>query len=1095
MALFKKYALGASLATLAALAPLAAVHAQATSAQLRGSVVDAGSAPVAGATVTIIHVPTGQVSVAVTNNTGSFFQSGLRVGGPYTVTVSAPGFEGEAINNLTLAPGSQAPLQLQLNAAVVERIVVRGQAINTLDLNNGVGSTYSATDIANRPNNARDVLATLSNDPLAFNTGEGQLTVAGVNPRFNALAIDGSLQQDDFGLGSNTYATARSPINLDAVEAVSLEAANYSVTVSGFTGGLVNVVTKSGSNEFDGSLFYYYQDESFIGDSAFGGDVTVDTAPFTEEEYGFTLSGSIIKDRLFFFVSYDEYENSGAGSAFESADINDGIDPAFYSTLADFVQANLGVDIGTRPATAATPETTERFLGKLDWNINEDHRASFTYQTVEESGTSVSRQNFEQAWYDIPVELTAYTGQLYSDWTPNLSTTFRINCKEFSRGQNCRAGSDQPELEFTFSGDTNENLVGTPFEGLISGGSEVFIAGCDRFRHANVFEDERLQVFGSADYSIGNHVITLGGEFEYYELFNLFVERSNGRFRYGSNNAVSFVDDILNNTPRVEYINAISNDANDAASAWGYNKFTFFIQDSWQVTPALEVNAGVRYELYQQDDAPVRDQAIEALYGRDTSANLDALDLFQPRVSFRWDATDRTTVTGGFGLFSGGDPKVWTSNAFQPPVVSVSQSGLPITGFNVPADLLNQVAAAPGASPIDIIDEDFEIPADWKASLRLDQEFDLNFRGFNLGSDYLFTAQVLYTQSKQSFLWRNVAQTENPANLPAGVAPDGRPIYADLQALGEPNLTLLTNDDGATGVTFSIALAKEYDYGLGFQLSYANQDVEYVSEGTSSRGISNWRGIAAADRNFPEVRTALFEIEHAFKLNLSYERDFFRDYTSRFDLFGQITSGEPFFYAFNVSNNNSLFGRAGNSESPFDNNPIYVPEVNDSRVVYSSGFPVADFDAFIEARGLARGGINPVNSDNGAWNQRWDFRFQQDLPGIPGAERFVGDNRLKFVFDVENVANLLNNEWGTQVNSVAFGQAPVVTADLVTAADVAAFGVDGASALTGDAARTACVSAGDCVYRYNAFTSGPANGSTNDFQSVYRIRVGIRYEF
>jgi hypothetical protein len=146
-------------------------------------------------------------------------------------------------------------------------------------------------------------------------------------------------------------------------------------------------------------------------------------------------------------------------------------------------------------------------------------------------------------------------------------------------------------------------------------------------------------------------------------------------------------------------------------------------------------------------------------------------------------------------------------------------------------------------------------------------------------------------------------------------------------------------------------------------------------------------------------------------------------------------------------------------------------------------------------RGLAHGQINAVNSDNGAWNQRWDFRFQQDLPGIPGVDRFVGDNRFKFVLDIENVLNLLNDDWGTQVNSVAFGQAAVVGADLVSAADVAALGVDGAPALTGDLPRRTCLSAGDCVYRYNFFNEGPANGSRDDFDSVYRIRVGLRYEF
>lgn len=1085
MAFFKKLAYGTSAAALLAMAPVAAVHAQQTSASLRGSVVDANGGPVQGASVTVIHTPSGTASRTATNEVGAFSQSGLRVGGPFSILVSAPGFEGEAIDGLNFVPGSNAPLTIALNPQAMDVVVVTGQAINRTDLNNGVGSTYSARDISNQPSANRDVIGTLVRDPLAFSEGEGQLFVAGTNPRFNGLAIDGALQQDDFGLGSNTYATERSPISLDTIESASLVASDYSVQVSGFTGGLVNITTKSGTNEFDGSAYYYYQDEGYFGDESNGDAITV--APFEEKEYGFTVGGPIVRDRLFFFLGYDEFE-SGSGADFTISDADNGIDPSFYSELNTFVQNELGYDMGGRPSTASLPVTSERLLGKIDWNITDAHRASFTYQSTEESGTSVGAGEFVTAWYDIPVELTAYTGQLFSDWTDNFSTTFRVSFKEFSRGQNCRAGSDQPHLEFRL---TQSDLTGSPLDGLLSNPGEfTFVGGCDRFRHANEFADERLQVFGAGEYSFGDHLITFGGEYENYELFNLFVAGSNGRFIYRS------LDQIENNTPQIDYVNANTNVAADAASSWALEKITLFAQDTWQILPSLSVDYGIRYERYAQDDTPPADASVDATYGAGTAGqNLDGKDLIMPRVSFRWEALDRTTVTGGFGLFAGGEPKVWISNAFQGATGFARQnSGTPTTGLDVPQALLDAVAAQSG-SVIDVVSPDFEIPSDWKASLRVDHSFDIDLFGFDLGDDYVASAQYLYSTPQDAFIWRNLAQTELGAALPTGTAPDGRTIYADLDDLGLANLTELGNADGSDSHVFSVSLQKEYDNGLGFFVSYAYQDVEWISEGGSSRGISNWRGITAVDRNDPDPRISSWQVEDSFKVSLSYERDFIADLTTRFDLFGQIRSGTPYTLTFNVDSDNSLFGRAGQGESPFDNNPLYIPEQGgDPLVVYAAGFDEADFFEYVNRLGVPQGEIHAVNSATSNWNQQWDLRIQQELPGIPGVGRFVGDNNFSLVMDIINFPNLLNDEWGVQTTGNSFGQLGIVRADLVEASDVALNGVDAATALEGDAPRTACVSAGDCVYRFNSFTDVDASRRDN-LDSVYEIRVGIRYEF
>ncbi|MDT8439021.1 MAG: TonB-dependent receptor [Wenzhouxiangellaceae bacterium] len=1061
--------------------------AQSTSADIRGQVVSADGTAVSGAEVRITHVPSGTVSRAQTGATGQYFQSGLRVGGPYEIRVIADDFQTTVREDVFLQPGSQNPYSFEIARvdADMDTITVTGRsALRGVELNNGVGTAFSASDVQNQPSVSRDVIRTLLRDPLAQSDGTGNLSVAGVNPRFNGLSIDGSLQQDDFGLGDSTYATARSPINLDAIESVTLVASDYSVTATGFTGGLVNVVTKSGTNEFDGNIYYAYRDDDFVGNKFDGGRFT--PAAFDEEEYGFTLSGPIIKDKLFFFVSYDEFDATEPVD-FARFDEQDGINPALFGELNRIIQDRYGFDSLGRPASAAVPETSERTLVKLDWNINLDHRASFTYQKTEENGTlGISNNNFESTFYDTPTDLEAYTLQLFSDWSYNFSTTFRVNYKEFERGQICRAGPGIGELEITLR---PEQLVGTSLDGLLTrDGNTVLRAGCDRFRHANDFSDERLQIFASGDYVAGNHVITAGLEWEEYDLFNLFVERSLGRFRFNS------LDALINGNARVELRSVPSLDPNDAAAKWGYEKLSLFVGDKWAITPDFELSYGLRYERFIQDDEPAFSQDIQNRFGVDTRANLDGNDLIMPRVGFLWSPLERTTVSGGFGLFAGGNPQVWVSNAFQAPTSLVTGNFANVDPRAIPQQLLDQAAVAQ-TTVIDVIDKDFDTPSDWKASLRVEQDFDLNFGGLNLGEDYRFTAQYLYTNPKDGFRWVNLAQTSLADALPSGVAPDGRPIYADLQALGISNLTQLTNFSSGRSHALTFAVAKQYDFGFNYDISYAWQDAEAVTEGTSSRGISSFRGIVDSDPNNPSAKTSPFETRHSLKFTFGYERSLIGDLATRFDVFGQVFKGDVWTPAFNIDNNNTLFGRPGDGENPFDNRPIYVPNPgNDPLVVYASGFDQAGFFGFIERNNFKTGQIAPVRDRRSGWNNLWDFRFQQELPGIPGIGRFVGDNRFKLVFDIENFANLLNSDWGRFTDGPSFGDAPILRADLVTAADVAANGIDGATALTGDAPRLACQSAGDCVFRYNSFTN-VATSRTVPERSVYRLRLTLRYDF
>ena len=1062
--------------------------AQSVASNSRGTITDEAGTPIANATVVITHVPSGTRSTATTGPSGGYFKSGLRVGGPYTVDASANGYRKTQLENIYLRPGSQPPITISLEAisAEVEEIVVTAKATEIYDLSNGIGSAFSAEDIGNTPSTTRDVIRTLLRDPLAQSNGTGNLSVAGANPRFNGLSIDGSLQQDDFGLGSNTYATERSPINLDAVESASLVASDYDVTASGFTGGLINLTTKSGTNEWDGSAFYFSQTDSNIGDK-YDGDNVYTAPPLDEIEQGITLGGPIIKDKLFFFASYDEFESANSAD-FVDDDLEDSIEPGFFEALRSLIIANTGgYDPGGRPLTASIPVTSERTLAKLDWNISDRHRASYTYQKTEETGSSVNSNSFESAWYDTPSLLEANTFQFYSDWSESWSTTLRINTKDWERGQLCRAGNGVGSVEIEDLDPAD--LVGTTLDGLLTGDEVTIIGGCDRFRQANEYDDERLQILAKADYFVGDHVISAGLEYEDFSLRNLFISGgARGRFVYGSYN------DLITGSPLVRYESVPASISNDPAVTWGLEKWSLFVQDAVQISSDLEISYGLRYETYAQSDKPGFNQEILDTYGTRSDENLDGRDLLMPRVSFRWDLNDRTILTGGFGKFSGGEPKVWISNAFSKQSVRVSEEIVGADPTVVPASL---IAAVDGVSPvpIDSIDPNFTIPSDWKASLKVERLMDLGF----LGRDYTFTAQVLYTTASNGFRWVNLAQTKLPGVNNTGVAPDGRIIYADLDDLDIDNLTQLTNHSDGSSTAFSVGLSNEFDNGFDFRLAYAFQDIEVVTEGGSSRGISNWRGIRGLDRNNPGATISPYQVEHSFKLGLGYEKDFFGTGQSatRVDFFAARVSGDHFNWTFNTSSSNSLFGRAGAGESPFDNNPLYVPTgPNDPLVVFHSDFDAAEQTAFfnyVDGNKLGRG-ITEVNGGRAGWNTLSSFRLQQEIPGLPFLGNSLGDNNFKIVLDIDNVLNLINSDWGRFVNGPGFGDNAIITADLVSAADVAANGVDAATALTGDAPRTACQSASDCVYRFNSFNDRDVNSISRP-SSVWSLRLGIRFDF
>jgi len=1101
---FRKLAYGASAVAIMMSASTAA-FAQETTGGIVGVVYDASGSPVAGATVVVTHVPSGTSATTVTDANGAFSTRSLRVGGPYTVrSTSAAGDASADVASIGI--GTPVGVELVIKGAAGEAtslsdIVVTGQ--RTGGLRTSPRSNLNLADIETLPSIGRDIKDVVRTTPFATvdPTNNDALSIGGQNTRYNAILIDGIRQSDDFGLNGNGYPTLNSPISRSVIQAVSVDVAPYGVQYGSFTGGVVNSVTKSGGNTFHGEVFYEKTDQDMRGETFSYEDFVTGqrqnrsvVGEFEEKTWGATLSGPIIKDRLFFLLNYEKFESAtpvlsgpqGAGLPNEAP----GITQAEIDQVRAIAKNVYGYDpLDWRAGALETYD--EKYFAKLDWNINDNHRAVVSYQQTEGSdlrlnNTTTSGNNVSvgllSSAYEIVSKLTAYKAQLFSNWTDQFSTEISFTRKEVENISQGLGGNDFAAMQV---------YLDSPY-GTQTGVRRSIRFGPERSRHANGLTVDTTQYRLVGKYDTGHgHRFTAGFEREEQDIFNIFVQVGNGEYEFAS------IADFQNRqAASIGYSNAATNIKSDGAAAFSYAQNSLYFQDEWSPTPNLTVTAGLRYDFYTSNDNPKLNQAFVDRFGFRNDASVDGIAILQPRIGFNWRAPWDITVYGGIGRFQGGSPNVWISNAYSNPgnligsfqckIASNYQSQF-ATGFSVcntaqQAALVNvdgfavkpvaqqavTTSANLGTGNINLVDPTFKMPSIWKTSIGANKAFDLS--RFNLGEGWNVTAEYVHSELQDAVGWvdLSMAKTQN------GTAPDGRPVFGPNPVRTGQNVLMLTNFQGGKTDQFAVALSKDwYDgwlNGAGFNLSYTYLDSTDRSPATSSTASSNYGNIALFDPNDPTLATSNYEIEHALKLNLSYTRAFFGDYRTRINLYAQRRSGLPFSYTFGTSPA-SLVGEFVTTQRQL----LYVPQVDssgnvtatsDPRVRFGSSggnpFDLAAFNAFLKRTGLIdyAGSIAPRNAFKSPYVTTVDMHIEQELPAFfPGGAKLIG------YMDIENLGNLLNDEWGS-IQQVGFPY----TSNNVTAT------------------RT-----GDQYYTYTSFQErSPSTFGTN---SVWQIKVGVRYQF
>lgn len=993
--------------------------AQSTTSSIRGSVATEAGTTYSNATITITHTPSGTSSTATTNENGAFSARGLRVGGPYTIVVTGDGFDSVQMDDVYLSLDQAFALPVTVEDTASTEIIQITGTRGAYGFSNEGSSTSLGLEALNQVASIdRDITDAAAQNPFAsvnFSNDAKALTIAGANNRFNSLTIDGVALNDRFGLNANGFPTQRSPISFDAIESLSILTAPFDVEYNGFTGGTVNAVTKSGTNEFHGSVAYFTTDDSLKGDKSRDDDLNF---TFEEDTFVATLGGPIIKDKLFFFIAYDKYEETaplrdgpvGSGALNIEQDIT--LDDV--AAVRDIVSDVWGFDIGDFNKGVAKDE---KILANIDWNINDDHRAKFTYLLTD--GNTIREQrgnNFlandnvlgaSSAWYDRSEKIESFIAHVFSNWTADFSTQFKIASTTQATGQNSINGAEFPNFAvFLREVDGQENYLSI---------------GPDRFRHGNQLDQDFLTIKLAAEYTMGDHIFKVGFEREEVDVNNLFAQNSEGSYVFDS------ITDLSNATASgLLYNNAITNDENDLRAIWGYNSNSLYIQDSWDVNPYLVLDFGLRYDWYESEGSIRENQNFVDRYGYSNTTDIDGLDLVLPRFSFEWLASDDITVRGGVGRFSGGSPAVWISNSYSNDgvisdsanafgTVSVPTTPDTATGQYIPQDVLNALASEAPDGSVNALRPDFEIPTTWKFSLGAAYYVDIPV----LGDGWLLSADFLYNKLENSTYWFD-QRCVDP--LPGVSSPDGRGVY-DCSS-GPEAIVLGSFDDGGNGQLIALSASNDWETEVGnFDMffSYTNADVKDIGYGTEATATSNYSDFAALDRQQPSEATSNFQTEHLFKLRFNWSKEIFSGYETKISVFATRRSGQPYSYTFDENNNCVLdfeggeFGGRCARESRHDNagHLFYVPTGPNDPLFSAASFDgdaatqQAFFD-YINNSELAQyaGGITPRNGDNSRWSTLVNVRIQQELPA------FKKEHSLLLTLDIENFGNLLNSDWG-----------------------------------------------------------------------------------
>jgi len=986
-----------------------------TSSRINGQVV-AGGESLIGAAVIATHTPTGFEYGTTTNVEGYFTLNNVNVGGPYQIVVSFLGYEDLVINDVYLGLGQTETfnLEIQESSVTLDEIVVTSGGLFD---GNRTGSETKVSEelIASLPTADRGLNDYLRVTPQAdvANNGAvngGGISFTGVNNRFNAIFIDGAVNNDVFGLansGTNGGQAGISPISPDAIEQIQVVLAPYDVTLGGFAGGGINAVTRSGTNELEGSAYYFFRNQNLAGLTPTDVENAERTrlAPFTARTFGARLGGPLIKNKLFFFANAEIQRDQEPRPFIPENYIGDS-DISQIEAVRDRLISDFNFDPGEFLNNNETIDG-EKFLIKLDYNINAKHkltaRHSYVKGTTEiHPAPSDSRVVFESVGYTFPSTTNSTALELKSIFGPNVSNNLILGLTTVR---------------------DDRDLISDPFPQIrLNDGNGRIDIGTDNFSFSNIVNQDVFTITNNFNLFKGKHNWTFGTHNEFFTIENLFTIFSTPRYEYFFDG----VNRFLNNEPADLVLFGheqsfggdeirFGDEAENLGPSFNAAQLAFYAQDEIQINPDFKLTLGIRLDIpiftddppldnvqFNNETIPILEQAGWDLQGARASQSPSTQLLFSPRVGFNYDVNgDKTTqLRGGVGIFTSRVPWVWPGGQFIRNGLNSAFNvdfGVPI--FATPEEWRqNLTSDASPTGDVDLFAEDFKYPQILRASLGIDRK---------LGKGWDATAEFTYTKTLNNQLVQQINISPDPIGTSGGA--DNRPLINFDEKLDPTyqNITLVSNTSEGFTWNFTAQVSKSFSSGTYFNAAYSFTDAEAVVDGRGFINNTNWQNILSVQGNNNPSRTrSSFAAGSRITAFLSHTFDYSKNASTSVSLFYTGKSGSPFSYVYN-NEVSDISQSAGFSDlifvpaSPADINLVDIDGGATAAQQWAALDEFIENDSYLSSR---RGDFAEANQSRTPFEHILDLKIAQDF-------KFNG-HQFQITLDMFNFTNFISSSLG-----------------------------------------------------------------------------------
>lgn len=1029
--------------------------AQITTSGISGKVTmnDADGEGVIGAHIMAVHVPSGTRYDAVTNVKGAFVIKGMRTGGPYTISVSYVGMQSKFFQNVTLSLGETYHIDVWLkdDEKTLGEVVVKGQ----LGLNRtrtGAAQSISNARLQELPSVTHSISDIARINPFVKVTEGGAMTIAGSNNRYNAIQVDGAMSNDVFGLtsnGANGGMAGTQPFSMETIDQLQVSIAPFDVRQSGFTGGSVNAVTKSGTNEFHGSFYSYYQNDGMISDKykLHNGNMSNPYGSMTNYTIGATLGGPIVKDKLFAFLNF-ERTNNEFDNAYSAPGSQSKVDFAVAQQIYDYVKQQAPYYTGTL-GTPKEYSYSDKVGIKLDWNIDDHNHASLRWSFVDAKKNNQTSSASQLVTSDYAYDFVSKTNSL----------VFELNSRLGNYVSN--------KFHATWTSVRDKRNPGNPFPMIqISNvGGGTLCIGNERSSMANGLDQDIYNLTDNLTWTLQDHEITIGTHNELYKFGNLFCQDLYGTYMY--QNPDDFFAGKINRFRYGQGIESITG-TKRWTPTFGAGQLGFYIQDRWDVLHNLYLSFGLRADIPFMTDTPTMNgefndyanrlvtlannpsRADEIMAGLNvpsekrelflakakaenwnfqTNQRIAKKPMWSPRFGFRWNtfSDNSLIVRGGIGVFTGRVPYVWISN-------NISNTGIQQMSYNTTktADItpiydannailadptLNPTAPAQGAQTINVFNKNFKYAQQLRADFAVD--YTDPFIGIN------WTLEGIYSKTINDMVVRNYDVTSTGQTFASqyGISiGDNRPMF---ETSSVPYSGIYVLDNVSKGYSYNISLKaeKRFDFGLDAMASYTYGKSKTINNGSSSVAASCWTyNYTHGNPNEPELANSNFNIPHQVMVSLYEHFKWNKDIKDTYDNVTTIgliytgNSGSPF----NVYVNGDVNGDNGY------NDLMYIPTDSEIDAMLNANMfsATSAYSAEQQAENLKQWLANEYYLqdhrgefyDRNAANEKWENRLDLHVDHKFGFKWGSDIKYFQIGLDIVNFTNLLNKSWGATLS-------------------------------------------------------------------------------